>query len=78
MFVNGTQVGSTNTSWTGSFRIDVIGAFFFNGSYFNAGFNGYIDELRVLKRAERTANFTAPAAAYSDPLAAALTPGAPV
>jgi hypothetical protein len=78
MFVNGTQVGSTNTNWTGSFRIDVIGAFFFNGSYFNAGFNGYIDELRVLKRAERTANFTAPAAAYSDPLAAALTPGAPV
>ena len=77
MFVNGTQVGSTNTSWTGSFRIDVIGAFFFGGSYFNAGFNGYIGELRVLKRAERTANFTAPTTAYSDPLAAALAPGAP-
>ena len=68
MFVNGTQVGSTNTSWTGSFRIDVIGVFFFNGSYNSGGeFNGHIDELRVTKGiALYTANFTPPSQPFPD------------
>jgi hypothetical protein len=57
MFVNGLQIGSTNTSWTGSFRADVIGAFFVNGS-FNGGSNLHIDELRVTKGSRYTANFT--------------------
>lgn len=76
MFVNGTQVGSTNTTWTGSFRIDVIGAYFFNGSlYGSTHFNGHIDELIVLKRATRTANFTAPASPYDGATSASFTPG---
>lgn len=77
MFVNGTQVGSTNTTWTGSFRIDVIGAFFVNGSAYPLGsyFNGHIDELIVLKRAIRTANFTAPASPYDGASSASFTPG---
>lgn len=76
MFVNGTQVGSTNTTWTGSFRIDVIGAFFFGGSAFSGThFNGHIDEFIVLKRAIRTANFTAPVSPYDGASSASFTPG---
>ena len=68
MFVNGTQAGSTNTSWTGSFRIDVIGAFFFSGGiYSSERFNGHIDELRVTKGlALYTANFTPPSQPFPD------------
>jgi hypothetical protein len=68
MFVNGTQVGSTNTSWTGSFRIDVIGAFFVGGNLFGGtGFNGHIDELRVTKGAALyTADFTPPSQPFPD------------
>jgi hypothetical protein len=60
MFVDGVQKGSTNTTWTGTFRMDVIGTFFFNGSRYTGGydFNGYIDDLRITKAARYTANFT--------------------
>lgn len=64
MFVGGVQIGSTNTSWSGTFRIDVIGTFFFSGSRFTStvyDFNGYIDDFRITKGIARyTSNFTPP------------------
>jgi hypothetical protein len=63
MFVNGVQQGTTNTEWSGTFRMDKIGAFFFNGNvYSEPNFvNGYIDDLRITKGIARyTANFTPP------------------
>lgn len=63
MFVNGLQKGSTNTSWSGSFRMDVIGTFFFGGSHLSSTYDylGYIDDLRVTKGVARyTADFTPP------------------
>jgi hypothetical protein len=67
MFVEGTQIGSTNTSWTGSFRIDVIGGYFYNGALNAGGFNGHIDELRITKGVARyTTNFTPPAGPFPD------------
>jgi hypothetical protein len=68
MFVDGAQKGSTNTSWSGTFRMDVIGTFFFNGSRL-AGydFNGYIDDPRITKGVARyTTNFTPPTAPFPD------------
>lgn len=66
MFVNGTQIGSTNTTWTGTFRMDVIGKFFFGGSAAPGyDFNGYIDELRITKGVARyVQNFTPRPAAF--------------
>ena len=70
MFVNGTQIGSTNTSWIGTFRMDVVGTFFFNGSRYNlppSDFHGYIDDLRITKGVARyTANFTPPTEPFPD------------
>ena len=67
MFVNGFQIGPTNTTWTGTFRMDVIGTFFLNGSrYFQIpyDFTGHIDELRLTKAARYTANFTPPSGPF--------------
>jgi hypothetical protein len=61
MFVNGFQIGPTNTTWTGTFRMDVIGTFFFDGSRYTTAiydFTGHIDELRLTKAARYTSNFT--------------------
>ncbi|MGA1114660.1 MAG: LamG domain-containing protein [Aquiluna sp.] len=58
MFVDGVQKGSTETAWTGTFRMDVIGHFFFSGSAYGGQFKGHIDDLRVTKAARYTANFT--------------------
>ena len=65
MFVGGVQKGSTNTSWTGPFRMDVIGHFFFSGSAYGNQFKGHIDDLRITKGIARyTANFTPPSEAH--------------
>jgi hypothetical protein len=70
MFVNGFQIGGTNTSWTGTFRIDVIGRFFFGGGpYPYHVFNGYIDDLRVSKAVARyVSDFTPPIEPFPDRL----------
>jgi prepilin-type N-terminal cleavage/methylation domain-containing protein len=58
MFVNGVQVGSNNTAWSGSFKINMIGINWF-GSYFD----GYIDDFRVTKGVSwYNSNFTPPTA----------------
>ena len=65
LFRDGIQVGSTNTSWTNSFGINIIGAFFFNGSLFGKNCNGYVDELRITKGQDLyTSNFTPPTAPF--------------
>jgi hypothetical protein len=69
MFVDGTQVGSTNTTWSSTFRMDIVGAFFVAGGIATPPlyFNGYIDELRITKGVARyTASFTAPTAPFPD------------
>jgi hypothetical protein len=59
MFVDGVQKGETNTSWTGTFRMDEIGTFFFDGGHrLQGAFTGHIDELRLTKAARYTSNFT--------------------
>lgn len=65
LFVDGTVI-ATNTTYTGNFRMDVIGQLFFNGTPFDYQFGGYIDEVRVTNGFARyTANFTPPSAPYS-------------
>jgi hypothetical protein len=64
MFVDGVQKGSTNTTWAGTFRMDVIGMFFFSGSPYDNQFRGHIDDLRITKAARYTANFTPPTAPF--------------
>ena len=68
MFVDGVQKGSTNTSWSGTFRMDIIGTFFLSGNrYAGYDFNGKIDDLRITKGVARyTATFTPPTAAFPD------------
>lgn len=58
MFVDGGQIGATNTSWTGAFFFNVVGGMFSNN------FLGYLDEFRVTTAARYVANFTPPAAPF--------------
>jgi hypothetical protein len=62
VFVNGTQIGSPNTTWTGSFKFNLI------GGMFGLDFQGYIDEFRVTKGVGRynSASLTVPTAAFPD------------
>jgi hypothetical protein len=62
VFVNGTQIGSSNTTWTGSFKFNLI------GGMFGLDFQGYIDEFRVTKGVGRynSASLTVPTAAFPD------------
>jgi|GEM_PF-670403 prepilin-type N-terminal cleavage/methylation domain-containing protein len=56
MFVNGVQVGANNNSWTGTFKVNMIGLNWFGSSY-----TGYIDDFRITKGVARYAfNFTPP------------------
>lgn len=67
LFVNGVQVGTTNTTYTGSFRMDVIGNFFLSGgAQTNNQFAGYIDELRVTRAARYVSNFVPQATAFAN------------
>jgi hypothetical protein len=62
LFVDGNQVGPTNTSWTGAFTCNVIGMHFFNGSINNSPgqYAGRLNEFRTKSTALYTANFTPP------------------
>lgn len=61
MFVDGVQKGSSNTSWTGSFKINRI------GGAFTFDFQGNLDEFRITKGVARyTTNFTPPTAPFPD------------
>ena len=67
LFINGTQQGSTATSFTTDFTDN---SFFFGNSS-NAGgtteaLTGFMDEIRVTLVARYTANFTAPTKAFSN------------
>lgn len=66
LFVNGVQVGSTNTSWTSALTCNVIGQHFFNGSAYSSPnqFAGKINEFRTTSAARYTSNFTPPTAAF--------------
>ena len=67
LFREGTQVGATNTSWTSSFSINIIGAFFYRTILYAYNHNGYIDELRIIKgQALYTSNFTPPTSPFSN------------
>jgi len=68
MFVNGVQIGSTNTSWTGSFNFDLIGGMFSNQ------YTGYIEEFRVWDIGIYTENFSVPSLPFPDPPAPELKP----
>jgi hypothetical protein len=69
LFINGTQIGSTNsgqssTSFDSSPLRIVIGA---NLQYSGRDYSGYIDDLRITKGYARyTSNFTAPTSALKD------------
>ena len=61
LFVNGIQKGNTNTTWTGNFSMEVLGAFLFNGNNFGNNYAGYMDDVRITKGLARyTSNFTPP------------------
>ena len=63
MFVDGTQDGSTVTGFTNDLTQTehLVGA---NDTSGNGDFLGYIDELRLTRKARYTANFTAPTKAF--------------
>jgi hypothetical protein len=70
VFINGTQVGTTNTT-LGSFAIDNASL---NDNIYYIGrttdgaseFTGFLDDLRVSKVARYTSNFTPPTEAFAD------------
>jgi hypothetical protein len=64
IFVDGVQAGSTSTSWTGAFTCNVIGGFFYNGSFLDAKYAGRINEFRTTSVARYTANFTPPSGPF--------------
>ena len=67
LFINGTQQGSTATSFTSDFTDN---SFFFGNSSISGGtteaLTGFMDEIRITLVARYTANFTAPTKAFSD------------
>jgi len=72
-FINGTQIGSTQTDSTNLTDSDGIGLKIGTASDDAGDMNGWLDEIRIKKgTAVYTANFTAPTAAFS-PTAVDLT-----
>lgn len=66
-FVDGTQVGTTQTHNTALADVGTaltIGAILYSG--FQYYLTGYVDDFRLTKAARYTANFTAPTAAFVD------------
>ena len=64
-FIDGTSVGTGSPSWATSAVNDVVNIGSQNDSNY---FTGHIDEVRVTTGLARyTGNFTAPAAAFTDP-----------
>lgn len=59
-FVNGAQVGTTITTWSGGFTFSTI------GGRFGLDFNGYIDEFRLTLAARYESNFTVQDAPFPD------------
>ena len=64
-FINGTQVGSTQTSNT-SFNANTGRLRLGQSISGSSSFDGYIDEFRVTLKARYTSNFAAPTAAFPD------------
>jgi hypothetical protein len=66
-FVDGTQIGTTQVV-TGSFHngsaLLSIGVNIHNGSPFNSGLTGYMDEIRICNIGKYTYNFTPPTVAF--------------
>ena len=69
MYVDGTQVGATNTSWTGAFTCNVIGQFFFGGTPQSGGaYVGRLSEFRTAESAYYTgSSFTVPTGPFPAP-----------
>ena len=76
VFVDGTQVGSTETCSTDFYTSDVslsLGDIMSGSSPEGTqGLNGYMDEWRIVRKALRTSNFTAPTTAFKDDIDTAL------
>jgi hypothetical protein len=67
-FINGTQEGTTVTNSTDMQTASAVNAIGRSVYYSSNYFNGYLDEIRVVKgTAVWTANFTPPTAAYIPP-----------
>jgi hypothetical protein len=70
MYLNGEQVGPTNTSWAGAFTCNIIGHHFFNGSsYYNPGqYAGRLSEFRTATVAYSTgSSFAVPTGPFPAP-----------
>jgi hypothetical protein len=66
LFLNGLQVGPTQTAFTQEFQIATFGAFRNTNTFQGREANGYFDEIRITQAARYTASFTPPTAPFPD------------